>query len=45
MGRELVGVVEQVIQLGLARRFALLAEPSYSTLAVKEDGLGEFQTP
>ena len=39
MGRE--RVVEQVLQLGWTRRFAVLTEPSYSTLSVKEDGLGE----
>ena len=42
MSRELVAVVEQVLQLGLARRFAVLAEPSYSTVAVEEDGLGKI---
>ena len=42
MSRELVAVVEQVIQLVLARRFALLAEPSYPTVAVEEDGLGKI---
>jgi len=42
MGRKLVSVVEQVLQLGLARHFAFLAEPSYPTVAVEEDGLGKI---